>query len=258
MAVETFDLALSIIFRVEGGFANRSKKADPGGPTNHGITQATLAAWRDEPVTIDDVRNLTREEASQIYKIQYWDAIKGDQLPAGLDFALCDFAVHSGPGRAIRELQKILGVDVDGVIGINTLKAIKKQSAQFLCSELCIERIRFMKGLRNYAYNKNGWTSRVRHVQEVSLELARGSKDVDPKSDKHNMVPVPKAKPDDIKPSTVAVTPEAISAVGGVLSALGGMAAGSGPVQWALGAAVVLSAAVGAYYLIHRIKQGEI
>ena len=257
MAVETFNIILPDLFKIEGGFANRSKKADPGGATNLGITIRTLGAYRDAPVTIQDVKDLTKEEATDIYKIQYWDAVKGDQMPAGLDYALFDFAVNSGPGRAIRELQKILNVAVDGVCGIMTLNAIKKQQAVFLIHELSAARLAFMKGLKNWEHNKNGWPARVRHVNEVavSLNYSRASPTPPPPE---KAILTPQAKPDEIKLRGVAITPESISAAGGTVSALGGMLAGSGPIQWALAAVVVLSAAVGGYYLLNRIKRGEL
>lgn len=103
------------VLEYEGGFVNHPR--DPGGATNMGITRRTLAAWRGHPVSVQDVRDLTKSEAMAIYKAHYWDAVQGDRLPRGLDYAVYDYAVNSGPGRAARDLQRCLGVTVDGIIG---------------------------------------------------------------------------------------------------------------------------------------------
>ena len=93
-----FDACLRFVLQYEGGFVNHP--ADPGGATNLGITRATLAAWRKRPVTVADVRALTRDEAAAIYRAKYWDAIGGDALPAGVDLLAFDIAVNMGVGRA--------------------------------------------------------------------------------------------------------------------------------------------------------------
>lgn len=169
---ETFQLIAEDLLRSEGGFANRSRKADPGGPTNLGITQATLSAWRGRPVSVQEVKQLRREEALQIYKAHYWDSVRGDDLARGLDYAVFDFAVNSGSARAVKTLQKILSVKADGIVGLITLGAIKRHAVDALIDKLCAERLKFMKQLKNWTYNKTGWTRRVRYVQERSLELA--------------------------------------------------------------------------------------
>lgn len=168
---ETFQLIVEDLLRSEGGFANRSRKADPGGPTNLGITQATLSAWRKRPVSVQEVKQLRQEEALQIYKAQYWDRVRGDDLPRGLDYAVFDFAVNSGLARAVKTLQEILKVKADGIIGLITLRAIKGRAVSELINLLSRARLAFMKTLRNWGCNKNGWAARVRRVQGRSLEL---------------------------------------------------------------------------------------
>ncbi len=167
----TFDLIIADLLHSEGGFANRSRVADPGGPTHYGITHSTLSAWRERPVSVEEVRALGQSEAIEIYRVQYWNGVQGDQLPVGLDFALFDFAVNSGPARAVKTLQALLGVGVDGVLGSKTLAAIKQHPTALLVNELCVQRLAFMKRLRNWPYNKNGWSRRVRDVQKRSFEL---------------------------------------------------------------------------------------
>ncbi len=86
MAAETFDRALALVLDLEGGFVDHPR--DPGGATNLGITRATLAKARGRPVSVVDVKALTRAEAGTIYRRLYWNAVKADELPPGLDLAV--------------------------------------------------------------------------------------------------------------------------------------------------------------------------
>lgn len=144
----------------EGGYSNHPD--DPGGPTNHGITQATLRAFRKRSVSVQDVRNLSLNEANQIYVENYWAPIWGDQLPAGLDYAMFDFGINSGVGRAVRELQKLLpGCAVDGVMGKKTLALVEAQDVTELIQKLCAARLHFCSTLRNWKTFGRGWTYRI-------------------------------------------------------------------------------------------------
>ena len=98
MTAANFDRALTAVLRHEGGYVDHP--SDPGGATNLGVTRATLAQWRGRAVSKAEVKALTRAEAAKIYRALYWDEIAGDALPAGLDFAVFDYCVNSGPGRA--------------------------------------------------------------------------------------------------------------------------------------------------------------
>jgi hypothetical protein len=115
MAANSFEPSLAHVLKHEGGYVNHP--ADPGGATNLGITAATLARARGHPVSAADVAALTRAEAAAIYRRFFWNSARGDDLPAGLDHAVFDLAVNSGPGRAARLLQRVLAVAEDGVIG---------------------------------------------------------------------------------------------------------------------------------------------
>lgn len=114
-----FKKVIPYIFSEEGGYVDNSH--DPGGATNMGITIATLSAWRGHPISTSDVMDLTKAEATKIYQQQFWNKIDGDDLPSGIDYAVFDFAVNSGPGRAAKMLQGIVNLPEDGVIGVKTL-----------------------------------------------------------------------------------------------------------------------------------------
>ena len=255
----TFDLIIADLLHIEGGFAHRSRKADPGGPTHYGITQGTLSAWRERVVGVEEVQALRQSEAIEIYRVQYWNAVQGDRLPLGLDFALFDFAVNSGPARAVKTLQAILGVGVDGVLGIKTLTAIKQRSASFLVNELSVCRLAFMKRLRNWPYNKNGWSRRVREVQEKSLSLINGQraeKREVPYLNGFDRGQGAKALGQETRVVSAWLSAEGLSKAATVLSGLAGMLAGSGPLQWAFAISLLIGVGVGGYLMVLKAREG--
>jgi lysozyme family protein len=123
---DNFEICLAHVLSHEGGYSDHP--SDPGGATNLGITRAVLEAWRGVAVTEADVKALTRAEAAAIYRKRYWDAVRGDELPAGLDLAVFDCAVNQGVSRAAHILQATVGVLQDGKIGPITLAAVHRGS----------------------------------------------------------------------------------------------------------------------------------
>ena len=105
MARANFAAALSAVLLHEGGWANNPK--DPGGATMKGVTLATYRRYRPG-ATKEQLRNISDEELRTIYRDGYWDEVRGDDLPSGIDFATFDFAVNSGPSRAAKFLQRVL------------------------------------------------------------------------------------------------------------------------------------------------------
>lgn len=180
MADARFEACLAIVLRHEGGYADHP--ADPGGATNLGITRRTLADWRQVSpwwaLPKAEVRGLQRPEAARIYRALYWQRCRADDLPSGLDLALFDFAVNSGPDRAIRQLQRLLGVVADGRIGPITLAAIAKHNAgpalASLIAGLCDARLGFLSRLKGFATFGKGWTRRVAAIRSAAL-AASGS-----------------------------------------------------------------------------------
>ncbi|MFH6786641.1 glycoside hydrolase family 108 protein [Methylobacterium sp. MA0201] len=182
MAASNATTAITRILAHEAGYVNNPK--DPGGPTNRGITQATLAAWRGHPVTKADVRALPEAEAVAIYRAEYWDRVHGDALPGGLDYAVVDFGVNSGVGRANRYLQSVLKArklyagDIDGVVGAKTLAAIGGLTPAVVAAvirDLCAMRLRYLKSLDGWPTFGKGWSRRVSEVQAAALALAAGT-----------------------------------------------------------------------------------
>ena len=172
MATNNFNRALAAVLVHEGGYINHPK--DPGGATNKGITYRTYNAWRkSQGQKPQDVRKITDKEVAAIYKKQYWDAVKADELPSGLDYCVFDYGVNSGPGRAAKDLQRVLGVTPDGSVGSNTLAAAKGKDAVDSINKLCDRRMAFFRGLKTWGTFGKGWTRRLVGVRSLSLELAK-------------------------------------------------------------------------------------
>lgn len=163
-----FDDALDAILRWEGGFSDHPN--DPGGPTNMGVTISTLRKWRaPEPVTVDDLRNLTRAEAADIYRANYWEECRCDELPEGLALALFDSAVNQGPPRATRLLQTAAGVEADGIFGPITMGAVLAADQTALLDEFMARRAVHYASLS--ATFHLGWYRRVMDIHSRALQL---------------------------------------------------------------------------------------
>jgi lysozyme family protein len=171
VATSRFDQALSLVLVHEGGYSNHP--SDPGGATMKGVTQAVYDDWRvRQGLGKRSVRDIENGELSAIYRRDYWDRIKGDDLPAGVDYAVFDFAVNSGVNRASRFLQAVAGVTQDGVIGPASIAAVKAKPTQAVIQALCDKRLTFLKGLQTWGTFGKGWGARVAGVRAKALEMA--------------------------------------------------------------------------------------
>lgn len=250
MAKGTFAKAMPHVFSEEGGYVDHPK--DPGGATNMGITLATLSAWEGGKVSKAEVKALTKSKATDIYRENYWNKVAGDDLPAGVDYAVFDFAINSGPARAVKMLQKVVGVDQDGVIGAKTLAAVRKMAADRIISELCDARLAWLKTLGTFKTFGRGWTARVSRVRSRALAFSRDSA---PVPSPVPQVPTGKAVQADTSLKTVLSKPESWGPLGGLISGVSAMASGSGPMQWALAVAMVALVGVGLYFFIQRVRK---
>jgi lysozyme family protein len=169
MARGNFSTCLSFTLKFEGGFVNNPK--DPGGPTNLGVTQATLSRFQGRPVTIADVEDLTPATVAPIYQQGFWDKVSGDDLPAGVDLAVFDFAVHSGPTRAVVGLQRAVGVADDGVIGPITVAAARTLDPSLIVQRVCAGRLTFLTHLTIFQTFGPGLKSRVAKCEAAALSM---------------------------------------------------------------------------------------
>lgn len=184
MARDNFARALAKVLVHEGGFADHP--ADPGGRTLQGITQATYDAYRrriGRPARVLTPTLATdpgwKREREEIYREQYWDVIRGDNLPAGVDYVVFDGAVNSGPIQSAKWLQRALRPlyvgRIDGQIGAQTLAALQAHpNHDALIDSICDRRLAFLEQLRGFATFGRGWTRRVRDVRAVGQAWATG------------------------------------------------------------------------------------
>lgn len=179
---ENFEIATKWMLAHEGGYVNHPK--DPGGATNLGVIQRTYDHYRRRKgLATRSVRAITADEVAEIYKSQYWDAVRGDELPSGVDYAVYDFAVNSGPKRALEELQRVVGAKVDGIVGMETVGLTNAADPFAVIEALCNRRIAFMKRIKHRQTGAllwktfgRGWQARVDGVLSGAITLARGSK----------------------------------------------------------------------------------
>jgi len=165
-----FPDAMVALLKHEGGFVNHPK--DPGGMTNLGVTKKVWEEWVGHAVTEEDMRALTREKVTPLYKAKYWDKVYGDKLPHGVDLCVFDCAVNSGVSRAAKLLQRAVGVDDDGVIGNMTLTACESISPDLIIQRFSEERMAFLQALPTFATFGKGWSRRVAEVETQAQNLA--------------------------------------------------------------------------------------
>ena len=164
-----FEQCFALVLKNEGGYVDNP--ADPGGATNLGCTKATWEAWVGHPVTKDDIKALTPNDVMPLYKVKYWDTIKGDNLPEGVDYAVFDFAINSGPSRAAKALQSVLSVTVDGQIGSATLRALETANPREVATAVCEARLAFLQSLPTYGTFGKGWSRRVAEVEQTAFNM---------------------------------------------------------------------------------------
>ena len=170
MMKDNFDRCLAEVLRHEGGWADHPK--DPGGATMQGVTLVTYSNWLGREATKDELRNMPPAHRDEIYRKHYWDKVKGDELPKGVDLCLFDFAVNSGPKRAVVAVQEALGVNADGALGPMTLGAIQKATPSALIPWVIEYRLAFLQRLPIWDTFGGGWAKRVKDVQSVAMEMA--------------------------------------------------------------------------------------
>lgn len=164
-----FEKCLEMLLHHEGGYVNDSR--DSGGMTNLGVTKRVYDKWIDRESTEEEMRNLTPEDVAPIYKKNYWDRVKGDSLPSGLDWACFDWAVNSGSGRPAKAVQRAVGAEPDGAIGPQTLGLIMEKDPEFIIDYVYIVRKAFYEGLDDYKHFGRGWSRRNKETLKQALSM---------------------------------------------------------------------------------------
>ena len=167
--LSNFPQSLQLLLKHEGGYVNHP--SDPGGMTNLGVTAKVWQEWVGHPVDEKQMRALTAEDVAPLYKRKYWDACRADELVSGLDYAVFDYAVNSGVGRAAKTLQACVGVTPDGGIGPVTLAAVKAHNSSELIENVCDKRLDFLQSLSTFPTFGKGWERRVNEVKAEALRM---------------------------------------------------------------------------------------
>jgi lysozyme family protein len=157
----SFDAAVKLILRLEGGYANDPH--DPGGETNFGISK------RSYPTL--DIKALTEQNAVAIYKSDFWDAYACDRLPAPVALAFFDACINQGPHAATVDLQTAAGTMRDGIIGTATARAVAAADPQRLLVAFLVARaLRYKDNLHIARYADN-WAHRLVTVTIAAARL---------------------------------------------------------------------------------------
>lgn len=160
------------ILKFEGGFVNDPD--DLGGATNKGVTFKTYKLYRNRkglPIpSVGDLKRLSNDEFTDILKTMFWDACKADIIVSqSVANAIVDWAWHSGTSTAAKEIQRVLGVKADGIIGNITLSAINSQSPLPLFGKIKAARVKYIERIcksrpGNQKYYR-GWMNRINDLQ---------------------------------------------------------------------------------------------
>ena len=168
-----YDTCLEMILHHEGGYVNHPK--DPGGETNLGVTKRVWEEHGGEK----DMKDLTVEDVAPIYKKSYWDRVKGDDLPDGLDLCVFDFGVNAGTGRAAKYLQNLVGATADGAIGPATLRTVNAyvqvEGLGATIDAYQSARQGYYEKLSTFETFGKGWTRRVIETTSSAHKLAKNS-----------------------------------------------------------------------------------
>ena len=156
-----FATAVKHVLLSEGGYTDHP--LDPGRETMYGITKAVAK----EAGYTGDMRQLPIDLAKKIYKTQYWDKLRADELPPAIRYAVFDAAVNSGVRQSTIWMQRALKVTDDGVIGPKTLAAAQAAQPDALRMRILAQRLRFLTNLNTFGTFGRGWTRRVCDIMEL-------------------------------------------------------------------------------------------
>ena len=174
---DNFDTCLAFTLKAEGGYLDNP--ADPGGSTNMGITLATYRQWSDDPnLGTLQVQDMSERTARAIYRSLYWNPLRADALPAGLDLSVFDMGVNAGIWASARLLQRALGFtgeEVDGCVGPETLGAAAKCDARALVNDLAERQTAYYETLSDFPTFGTGWLNRTKARRSAALAMVENT-----------------------------------------------------------------------------------
>ncbi|WP_299833782.1 glycosyl hydrolase 108 family protein [uncultured Tenacibaculum sp.] len=170
----SYELFKHSIERAEGGYQNlvndkgnyNSKKERVG--TNFGISAKFYERVIGRPPSIQDMKAITLLDAHILFKNEFWDKVRGDEIQnQGVAEMIADHAINANPRVTIKIVQHTLNnyfekkLAIDGIMGINTMKAINSINAEKLFIKIAQERLEYYENLDDYKYFSKSWDSRV-------------------------------------------------------------------------------------------------
>jgi len=180
-SVDNFSNILGVTLEFEGGYVNHP--SDPGGETNKGITRSVYEQWlrsKGMPSRNIDMRNIPDEHIEAVYRDRFWNKIHGDDLPPEVAQQLFDLAVHSGPTRAIKILQDIVGAKPDGKFGPATMQSteayLQEHDTLMLSKGILKQRKAFLVNLlaqEKYTPFRSGWMNRISKLEQMTETSAK-------------------------------------------------------------------------------------
>lgn len=164
---------MPFILKWEGGFVN--DPLDRGGATNKGVTIGTFRQFYGKDATVEQLRNITDQQWLHIFKNGYWDRFRADEIKSQSVANICvDWAWGSGPVTAAKRVQQLLGVKVDGIVGLKTLAAINRMDAKSLFYAIKSARLSFVYGIVEQSHSQarflKGWCNRINDLKFIDDE----------------------------------------------------------------------------------------
>tara|TARA_R110001583_G_scaffold48401_1_gene151726 strand:+ start:295 stop:807 length:513 start_codon:yes stop_codon:yes gene_type:complete len=166
---DNFEQCMGWLLEHEGGYVNHP--SDPGGETNLGVTRAVYEQYAGRQVMDGEMEGLTHDDVYPIYRENYWNRVRGDDLPSGVDWSVFDWGVNSGTSRAAKALQRIAGVEQDGGIGPMTLQAVLEVEPAEIVEQMHHMRDGFYRSLSTFDTFGRGWIRRNDETKEQALNL---------------------------------------------------------------------------------------
>jgi lysozyme family protein len=175
--ISNWQKAFEQMLASEGGFTDDER--DPGnnlpdgrkGSTMLGVTQFNWEQHTGHEVTHEQMRKLTPADVEPLYKKKYWDVVRADELPSGIDYVLFDMGVNAGPGRSIKLAQATVGVPADGGLGPITMAAILAADPAEFIEKFSAEKEAFYRSLNTFETFGKGWLNRVAAVKQKATSM---------------------------------------------------------------------------------------
>ena len=168
-----YDKAFELVIGHEGGFTDHRKDRGNWTSGRIGVGQLKGTKYGISAMAYPhlDIKNLTLDQSKAIYKKDYWDKVRADELPSGLDYLAFDMAVNHGTKQSIMFIQEALRVSADGRLGPITLGAIMKTPTKQLVTDIAIRRMLFYTNIKTWSTFKGGWTRRAFETLVHALDL---------------------------------------------------------------------------------------